>query len=161
MLGGGGGGFAAAEGAAGGRGPAGGAITPADLGGIGGIGAPGRGGVGIILTTPGGVGAEGGAGVEGAVAGEPAAGVDPGRGGVGRTFFFSSGLLLSSLDNLSRHHFLYFGLYPPLNAPVPRFLPYPTTPLWSTSQIGGTTWRFPAESVARVSSGIALVGAGC
>jgi len=35
------------------------------------------------------------------------------------------------------------------------------TPLWSTSHTGGTTWRFPAESVDSVRRGIALVGAGC
>jgi hypothetical protein len=74
---------------------------------MGAIGAPGFGGGGTAPV----------AGFGGVVAGEPAAGVEPGLGGVGRTegFFFSSGFSPSPPsedDKLTNHHFATWGCSP-------------------------------------------------
>jgi hypothetical protein len=128
---------------------------------VGAIGTPGLGAGGRVLAVvvPGATG--------GGVAGEPAAAVEPGLGGGGRSegFFCSSGLLLLLLlslpsDDDKLNPSFYFGLYPPVNAPFPVTLPKPITPLWSTSQIGGTTCKLPEGSVVSVSKGIAFVGGG-
>jgi hypothetical protein len=88
--------LAAAEGALGGRGAMG--AAPTGRGGVGAIGAPGRGAGGRVLTTVAAV----------VVAGEPAADVEPGLGGAGRTegFFCSSGFPSSPPsedDKLTNH----------------------------------------------------------
>jgi len=77
--------------------------APIGRGGVGAMGTPGL-GAGGMVRVPGGEGA----------AGEPAAGVEPGIGGVGRRegFFFSSGLPASPPsddDNLTIHHFVIAG----------------------------------------------------
>ena len=77
----------------------------------------------------GGRGAIGATGAPGLGAGgrELAVCAEPGLGGVGREgFFCSSGLAPSSPavdDKLKYHLRTYCGLYPPVNAPFPVFLP--------------------------------------